>query len=129
MSESKKERRSGLGHQASTVARLVGKAEQRQRESATDGRGRAAHSGQLGRDKSGRSKATYDLPIDRQRLVREMADQEDVSQSDIVEAAVVALYNAWQADQIKLSDLREPTRSLKVMWKLNVPDELSLFSK
>jgi len=109
------------------VARLVGQAEERQREKATSGKGKPGHGGELGRDKAGRSKATYNISIDRQDLVRKMAKQEEVSQADIVEAAVVAFHNAWEDGQVDLDDFKAPTRSLKVMWELNVPDEFSVF--
>lgn len=129
MSDSEgKKRRSGLADKGSVVSRLVGQAEQRQRESATDGRGRPGHAGELGRDKLKRSKATYNLSVDRQNLVREMAEAEDISQADVVELAVVALYNAWQAGVIDLQDMKTPARSLRVASKLVVPDDFAPFS-
>lgn len=125
----KQQRRSGLASKESAVARLIDKAEERQQASIKDGRGRPAHAGQLGTDQSGRSKATYDLPLERQDLVRLMAQTEEVSQGDIVEAAVVAFYNAWQAGRISLAELKENTRSLKATWRLNVPDDFTFFSE
>lgn len=119
------ERRSGLKKQQSVVQRLVGEAEQRQRERSTDGRGRPGHAGRIGQDNLGRSKATYNLPVERQNLVREIAGAEDVAQADIVEAAVVALYNAWQAGKVDFHELKTPARSLRVSWKLVVPDDFA----
>lgn len=123
-----KERRSGLTDTdiAETVDHLVGESEQRQRELATSGRGKPGHAGQLGKDKNDRDKATYDLSVERQALIREMADAEDVAKSDIVEAAVVTFYNAWKERKVSLNDLKEPTRSLRVMWKLKIPDDLEI---
>lgn len=123
-----KHRRSGLSDTdiAETVGHLVEEAEQRQRESETDGRGRAGRSGKLGIDSRGRAKASYDLPVSRQTLVREMAETEDVAQSDVVEAAIVVLYNAWQAGQLDFHDLKTHARSLHVAWKLQVPDDLAI---
>ena len=60
--------------------------------------------------------------------VRQMAESEEISQGDIVEAAVVTFYNAWKDGQVTLEDLKEPTRSLKAMWKLAVPDDFTFFS-
>lgn len=128
MSDSKK-RRSGIDQDSSVVSRLVGQAEERQREQVTRGRGKAGHGGKVGQDKTGRQKASYDLSVKRQKLVRDMAQQEDVSQTDIVEAAVVVFYNAWRAGKVDLGEMREPARSLKALWKLNVPDEFSFFDK
>jgi hypothetical protein len=124
--DSKKERRSGLTESDSAVRRLVDQAGQRQRESLSDGRGRAGRSGQKGVDSAGRSKATYNVTRPRQDLVREMAGAEDVSQSDIVEAAIVAFYNAWAGGKVDLAGLKKPARSLKATWKIAVPDEFEL---
>ena len=132
MPQSNQVRRSGLKSQRSVVSRLVKKAEQRQQEQAnqtTDGRGRTGNAGERGVDKTGRAKATYNIPVDRQALVREMAIAEDVSQADIVETAIVAFYNAWQTEKIDLHELKTPTRSLKATWKLEIPDDFGLFSE
>jgi hypothetical protein len=132
VSQSNQSRRSGLKSQRSVVSRLVKKAEQRQREQAnqaTDGRGRVGNAGERGVDKTGRAKATYNIPVDRQALVREMAQAEDVSQADIVETAIVAFYNAWQTEKVDLHELKAPTRSLKATWKLEIPDDFGLFSE
>ena len=58
-----------------------------------------------------------------------MAKAEDVAQKDIVEAAVVAFYNAWQNGQINLEEMKTPARSLKVLWALNIPDDFSFFAE
>lgn len=126
MPDSKEERRSGLTGSDSAVRRLVDQAGQRQRESLSDGRGRAGRSGKKGVDSAGRSKATYNITRPRQDFVREMAGAEDVSQSDIVEAAIVAFYNAWTGGKVDLTGLKTPARSLKATWKVAVPDEFEL---
>lgn len=124
----KKQRdRSGLTD-SSKVQQLLTESRRSQEAQRTDGRGRAGHAGQRGRDKRGHEKVTYYLPLDRQNLVREIASQEDVSQTDIVEAAVVALYNAWRSGKVDLEELKSPARSLKVSWKLNILDEFGFFS-
>lgn len=132
VSESNQERRSGLKSQRSVVSRLVKKAEQRQQTQAnqqTDGRGQAGHAGRRGVDKTGRAKATYNIPVSRQELIRQIAEAEDVSQADIVETAIVAFYNAWQTSRVELHEFKAPTRSLKATWKLEIPDDFSLFSE
>ena len=131
MSQSNQTRRTGLKSQRSVVNRLVKKAEQRQQVQANesaDGRGRAGNAGARGIDKTGRAKATYNIPVDRQALVREMAEAEDVSQADIVESAIVAFYNAWQIEKVDLHGFKVPTRSLKATWKLEIPDDFEFFS-
>jgi hypothetical protein len=122
----KSERRSALSPgKDSVVGRLVDTATERQRENTQNspGRGRPGHGGELGLDGRGRAKATYDLSLDRQALVREMAEAENVAQSDIIEAAIVLLHNARQAGLVDLHDLKRPARSLKADWKLEIPDE------
>jgi hypothetical protein len=113
------------------VNRLVKKAEERQQAQAnqtSDGRGKPGNAGERGVDKTGRAKATYNIPVDRQALVREIAQAEDVSQADIVETAIVAFYNAWQSNKIDLHEFKAPTRSLKAIWKLEIPDDFEFFS-
>lgn len=123
-----KQKRSGLESIEATVASLSRQAsqvqaeEQAQAEGRVIGRGKPGNAGQVGRDKTGLTKATYALPITRQEMVREIAAEEDVSQTDIVEAAIVAFYNAWQAGQIDLSELKVTTKSLRVSWRLEIPD-------
>lgn len=123
-------RRSGLAG-ASAVQRLVSQAADAQaeteaRNAGRDGRGRPGNAGAVGRDRTGASKATYALPTRRQELVRRMAEAEDVSQTDIVEAAIVALYNAWEAGRVDLEALKVPAKSLKATWHLEVNDKFFL---
>lgn len=121
------ERRSGLGNQQSTVERLVSQARHAQQAVHSDGRGKPGNAGEVGRDKEGVTKVTYALPISRQDLVRQMAEAEDVSKTDIAEAAIVAFYNAWKAGKVDLSGLKTPAKSLRFSWHLEIPDELSFF--
>lgn len=93
------------------------------KEKDTDGRGKPGNAGRVGQDVLGREKVTFNLPIRRQNLVREMAQAEDVSQADIVEAGIVALYNAWQAGKVDLESLKGFAKSLRVTHKLEVPDD------
>lgn len=130
----KGDRQTGLNRLESGVAQLVGQAQQAQAAEAAkaagkDGRGKPGNAGVLGRDKDGLAKATYALPIRRQALVREIAESEDVSQTDIIEAAIVALYNAWQANRVDFSGLKAPTRSLRFSWHLEIPDNFFLAEK
>jgi hypothetical protein len=120
-------RQSGLTAPDSIVKRMVGAAQSRQeaeeaKAAGRDGRGKPGSAGELGKDKTGLTKATYALPVQRQALVRKMAEAEDVSQTDIVEAAVVALYSAWQAGQVDFSGLKTPAKSLRFSWHLEIPD-------
>lgn len=126
----KPERRSGLSQQ-SAVERLVSQAQAEQEKIADqnagrDGRGRPGNAGEKGKDKTGASKATYALPTRRQELVREMAETEDVSQTDIVEAAVVALYNAWKGGRVDFEPMKTGAKSLRVTWHLEVEDTFFL---
>lgn len=123
----KPERQTGLSRLESGVTHLVGQSQEAQAEeqakaAGKDGRGKPGNAGELGKDKAGLTKATYALPIERQALVREMAESEDVSQTDIIEAAVVAFYNAWQANRVDLSGLKTPAKSLRFSWHLEIPD-------
>lgn len=124
----KKQRdRSELNGLHPEVVELSKESLQQQAAQASDGRGQAGHAGQKGVDKRGHEKATYYIPVERQNLVREMAKAEDVSQSDMIELAVVGLYNAWRAGKLDLAGLKIPKKSLHVMWELSVPEDFSLF--
>ena len=124
------ERRSGLGETAaaSAVSSLLGDIEKQEREAVTHGRGLAGHGGKLGQDKRGHQKATYNIPIEIQTMVRSIAEAEDVGQADIVHAAIVALHNAYQAGKVDFHAMREPARSIRVLWKLSVPEDFGTFS-
>lgn len=126
-----KERRSGLNSTEAAVRHMVSNAEVAQAEIANknagrDGRGRPGNAGEKGRDKTGASKATYALPVARQELIRQMAEEEDVSQTDIVEVAAVILHNLRKAGKIDLEALKVAARSLKVTWHLEIPDDFFL---
>lgn len=114
------ERRSGADPQvAKLLQRQMGKAKY-------EGRGKPGHAGQVGMDKTNLPKATYRLSLERQALVRELVEIEDVSLTDIVEAAVVVFYNAYQDGAVDLADMKKNTRSLKVSSKLEVPDDFRI---
>lgn len=125
-------RRSGLDGDQSTVQHLMSQARQRQQEQKTRGRGKPGHAGQRGMDKRGVSKATYNISIARQDLVTEMARAEQLTKADVVEAAIVAFYNAWQAGRVDLEDLKVISYSQKQPWRstvrLDLPDDFALFS-
>ena len=112
----------------SETERIIQQSLARQQELQSDGRGQPAHAGEVGVDKRGQQKATYYIPAARQALVREIAQAEEVSQADIVELAIVALHHAWRAGKVDVTGLKKPTKSLRVLWKLDVPDELDLFT-
>lgn len=131
MSASENKRRSGLSDKGA-VSRLVSQAREAQAAEEAGpgyGKGQPGHAGELGQDKRGQDKATYYLPRRRQDLVRQMADTEEVSQTDIVEAAVLAFYNAWKTGKLRLDDYKTAARSLRALWKLDLPDEFSFFSE
>lgn len=126
----KPDRRSGLAGQ-STVQRLVTQATEAQRETADqvagrDGRGRPGNAGEKGRDRTGATKATYALPVKYQDLIRQVAEAEDVSQTDIVKLAAVIVYNARKAGRIDFESMKVAARSLKASWYLEVEDDFFL---
>lgn len=123
------ERRSALGEVgASQVQRILDRSQEKIEAETSSGRGKPGHGGELGRDKTGRSKATYDVSADVQNRVRSIAEGEGVVIGDIVEAALLAFCNAYDAGKIDLQDYRIPTRSLKADWKLELPENFSFFS-
>jgi hypothetical protein len=98
----------------------------------TDGRGQAGHAGKKGTDKRGVSKKTIPLPLSAQRLIEEMAREENVPQGDIVAAAVQLLYQARSQERVDLDEFKTITYSEKQPWrsttKLDIPTEFDFFS-
>lgn len=107
------------------VRRMVQDAQERQATKITKGRGRAGHGGELGRDASGRTKVTVEMSLARQAEMREMAEKEDVFPADIISLAMARLYRDWQAGEVDLFEMKIPSRTPRVMWRL---DETQFFS-
>lgn len=132
MSDSKKTsetRRSGLAPSTTQQAtqQLVEKS-QKYQSTIPDGRGKPGHSGTVGQDSAGRSKATYNISVVRQALVRDIAKKEGVHYADIVEAAIVAFANAYTAGQVDLDPFKVPAISLKASLTLEIPDNFFISS-
>ncbi len=121
--------RSGLIEMSETQ-RIIEQGLQQQESLYSDGRGRPGHAGEVGKDKLGTSKATYNISIARQKLVKKMSQDErvEVPKNDIVEAAIVLLYNAWQQNPEILEALKVPSRIPAFEYRLAVPDEFGFFS-
>jgi hypothetical protein len=124
----KPERQTGLTAPDSIVKRMVSAAQDRQEAEKTTGQGRAGHGGQIGQDAAGRSKATYNISLAAQEIARQIAEAEEVSQADIVELALRLLEDTWRAGKMDLHPYKRITRSLKVSWKLELPDKINFFS-
>ncbi len=122
MSKKVRAQRSGLAGLSETE-QIIQQGLAQQAAMLSDGRGEPGHAGEVGVDKRGQEKATYYISAARQALVREMAGAEEVSQADMVELAIVGLYNAWRAGKVDVSGMKSPARSLRVLWKLTIPDE------
>ena len=106
----------------------VAAAEEEARASGRTGKGKPAHAGTLGVDQAGRSKATYDITEATQTAIREIAQAEECHISDIAEAALRLFVVKHQAGQIDLHPYKVPTRSLKAIWRLELPPEIDFFS-
>jgi len=72
-------------------------------------------------NKARRPKATYDLPQPIQDLVDGLADQENISRSDVVALAIVRLAADHAAGGVDVGPMKRPARSLKYAWKLELP--------
>ena len=112
----------------STIQNLVGQAREKQEAEKTDGRGRAGHGKKKGVDKQGKAKKTFIIPLPLQALIEEMAEEEEVSQADIVCAATRLFYNLWSNSQIDLHEHKEiHGKSLRVVFKLELPQDFNPF--
>jgi len=125
---SDKPRRSGLQPESSFVRDQLDRAQRQAEEGKRRGAGKPGHAGTVGRDRAGRERATYNVSLARQSLIREIAQAEDISLSNVVEFAIVVLHSAWQRGDIDLGEMKRPTRSLRVTWELEIPDKFSFFS-
>ena len=102
---------------------LAEEAAQARSDEPNQGKGKPGHAGQKGTDRTGRAKMTFDLSPERQTMLREIADTESVALSDVVEAAIVSFHNQWQEKEDVFYLIRERARSLRVLWKLIIPDD------
>ena len=66
-----------------------------------------------------RSKHTYDLPARMIEAVREIADREGVSQSDVVALALARFLEAYHAGTVELG--KRQSRSVRFTHKLLLP--------
>lgn len=115
------------------VRRMVDEAQQRQKASQTDGRGRAGNSGQKGVDKRGVKKKTLPLPLETQADIERIAQAENVPQGDIVMAAMQVFAELYDAKKIDLFDFKEIIYSDTQAWRsstrLIIPDEFRFFAE
>jgi uncharacterized protein YdbL (DUF1318 family) len=120
----KPNREHGVTNQNPVVASMTAASEHAKNEGKDIGKGMPGHAGQVGKDKQGRSKATYNINLDRQAMVSEMADAEDnTTKASIAEAAIVLFYNFWKAGLIDFYELREPAMAARAKWELSVSDD------
>ena len=61
------------------------------------------------------------------QLVAEIAAAEGIAKSDVVELAIQLVWEAYRAGLIDFYRLRRPARSLRVEWKIDVPEDIGLF--
>lgn len=130
MPKSKGPRRSGIS-QGSSVTNLVNQARQALEEEEAGpgaGKGKRGHAGELGRDVRGISKATYNISRTRQDMVRQIAEQLDAPQNDVIEAAIVLLHSTLKRNPKLLDEYLVPARLLSARWRIEPPDEIQIFS-
>jgi len=71
-----------------------------------------------------RPKATYDLPLWLTEAVTAIASTESVARSDIAELALREFVHRYKAGGVNLEPYKQPAKSLRVIYKLALPDEL-----
>ena len=125
-------RQDALGGQ-SQVARIMGRAEEELNEAQPRyGKGKPGHAGRIGIDSAGRHKLTADVAPGRREQIETMSQELGLSKSDIVDAALAAMWTAFQAGQIDLDEFKiwvaNENQPSKGNWKLNLPDKFSFFS-
>ena len=131
-------RRSKLTSENSAIGHLVSQAQQSlaDQEAAAAGKtgqGKPANSGTKGVDKYGRAKITLRLDITTQTLIRDLAQQENLSNDEIVRAGIVLLAEALQSGKLDLQVLKTIEYSQKQPWRgvarLELPQEFGFFSE
>lgn len=70
-----------------------------------------------------RPRMTYDLPAKVIQAIKEIADQEDVAQSDLVALALIDLVDDYRAGRVTLAGLKDKARSLRFGYHLTLPAE------
>lgn len=74
-------------------------------------------------EKNKRPKATYDLPKALIEVVQDISDSESVPRSDIAAWALIDFVERYQAGNVDLESHKKPTRSLRYLYKLELPGD------
>lgn len=119
MPERKLERRTVLDP---SVADLLQGMEQRQAEAALPRKLREKKARERAKIQARREqRATYDLPPVLRKRIKEMAEDERLPASQLVTLALVRFFEDLTAGKIDLGELKEPSRSPRYDWNLNLP--------
>ncbi len=71
--------------------------------------------------KEARPKATYDLPLSLIEAIQTIADEEQVSRSDVAAWALADFVTRYRGRDIDLREHKERARSLRCLYKLVIP--------
>jgi hypothetical protein len=90
---------------------------------APPGRGKKGNGGQLGKDSYGRPRLTAEVALHRQVQLRQLAQDEDVGTSSLVDLAIARLLADVRAGRVDFHGMKVPTRSLKFSFVLNFSED------
>lgn len=69
------------------------------------------------------SKMAYDMPSDVIEAIREIANEESVSQSNLVAVILANWINAYRTGDVQINEAqRIPARHLRWLWRIEIPD-------
>ena len=68
-------------------------------------------------------RATYDLPPLLRQRVKTLAEENSVPASQLVTLALYRFFEAYDQDQINISELKKPSRSPRYDWNLVFPEK------
>jgi hypothetical protein len=69
-------------------------------------------------------RATYDLPPSLRQQIKVLAEKERLPASQLVTLALIRFLDDLKADEVELSDFKEPSSSPRYDWNLIFPDEM-----
>ena len=69
-----------------------------------------------------RPRMTYDLPKSLIDAIRDIADSENIPQSDAAALALVQFVERYRAGEVEIESLKQHAKSLKFIYRLSIED-------
>jgi len=107
------------------VADMLTNLEQRQVDLSLPRRERQKKSREAAKIRARREqRVTYDLPPILRQRIKDLAESEGVPASQVVTLALMRFLNEYAEGKVDLALFKQPSRSPRYDWNLNLPEDL-----